>query len=387
MPTFHLGVVAGPGLVARIGDGVLVAGDDPSHSALLDALLDALTELCGDRSDPAPGDALAVRLARVRQDHPADPLPHFAALAPGRAGAVVVLGPGVRVGWGRGERMERPPDAVDHREQLVPWEAGQVTIALATAADATERPAPRTDLVAGIVPGAGAMVVWSEPASEAPAPEVLAPPEALPEPELRPAPFEVIDLGVPSDVEPRAPLPMPSREEPAPVSVAVSISAPGVDAPLVDGIRCVRNHFNHPGARYCAICGIDFHQRTIEVVKGPRPPLGILIFDDGAAYTLDTGYIVGREPELDPDVVARRARPLVLPDPQRYIGRVHADLRLEGWEVILTDRGSANGTFVFAPGSTGWARVTPRQPVFVPPGTQVAIGPRSFVYESHHVPS
>ena len=38
--------------------------------------------------------------------------------------------------------------------------------------------------------------------------------------------------------------------------------------------------------------------------RRPRPPLGVLVFDDGTRVTLDGDYVLGREPVLDFDVMA-----------------------------------------------------------------------------------
>jgi FHA domain len=414
-PSFRLRVAPGDGLVARYGDCVLVVGDDPDDVA--QSLFAALVDLIEER---LPGDVLPARMRGVASDRAPKQVPAFVAVAPGRAGLAVILSPGTQVTWSDGEAAHtitgaQPPAWVDC---VVPWEVGQVAIGLGTGKLA--EPDPRVDLGQGIVPGVVAVVEWAKaptaapPEPAAPAPPPAAPPEApapAPAPaaapaaappgpgagaspveppqadaELRPTPFEIIDLGDGGSVEARSPLSVASHAEEAsapPVSVAPS--DPGVQPPLVDGKHCVRNHFNHPLARYCVICGIDFHQQTVQVVKGQRPPLGILIFDDGAAFTLDADYIIGREPELDPDVVGRRARPLIVADPQRHLGRVHADIQLQGWDVVITDRGSANGTFVFVPGSTGWAQLPARQPTLLAPGVHVALGSRTFVFESHHV--
>ena len=83
---------------------------------------------------------------------------------------------------------------------------------------------------------------------------------------------------------------------------------------------------------------------------------------DGAAFTIDGNYILGREPEFDPAVVSGDARPLTLSDPENGVSRVHAELRLEGWRVLLADRGSSTARFSRAPVPTtggSWNAVSP----------------------------
>ena len=106
------------------------------------------------------------------------------------------------------------------------------------------------------------------------------------------------------------------------------------------GVYCKNGHFDDPAARYCAICGISMAQQTLIPRRGPRPPLGVLVLDDGSIYTLDTDYIIGRDPSRDPDVIAGTARPLRIDDPEGLLSRVHARIHLEGWSVELVDLGS-----------------------------------------------
>jgi len=115
---------------------------------------------------------------------------------------------------------------------------------------------------------------------------------------------------------------------------------------------------------------------------GPRPPLGLLLFDDGASYVLDTDYVIGRAPAGDPLVVAGRARPLVLDDVERTVSRVHAEVRLEGWQVLLSDRGSTNGTFWWDGAAGRWVRLVPSEARRLQPGDRAAIGRRVLSLET-----
>jgi pSer/pThr/pTyr-binding forkhead associated (FHA) protein len=78
---------------------------------------------------------------------------------------------------------------------------------------------------------------------------------------------------------------------------------------------------------------------------GPRPPLGLLLLDDGRTLRLDADYVVGREPDVDRDVAAARARPLHISGPVSGVSRRHVRIRLAGWRVEAVDLHSANGTF------------------------------------------
>ena len=121
---------------------------------------------------------------------------------------------------------------------------------------------------------------------------------------------------------------------------------------------------------------------THNIVRRPRPPLGVLVFDDGSTFTLDGRYILGREPEVDELVRQQQARPLTLEDPRMSVSRVHAEIRLTGWDVQLIDRGSTNGTHVLNAAGDGWEPVPAEQPRTLPPGARAAVGQRTFVYET-----
>ncbi|MEX2620776.1 MAG: FHA domain-containing protein, partial [Egibacteraceae bacterium] len=210
-----------------------------------------------------------------------------------------------------------------------------------------------------------------------PPPQEPAPQQPEPE-QPEPLAFDSILLTEAVELEPRAPLPivgepMPDgHEEPEP------------EGPIVDGILCERDHFNHPLALYCSSCGVSTVHRTRVPVKGPRPTLGVLIGDDGSAYALDHDYLVGREPEMDPGVESSELRPLRLQDAERSVSRVHAEVRLQDWEVIVVDRGSANGTFVAARGETEWRRLAKDDGEVVAPGTRIAFGKRIMTFDTHH---
>ena len=62
-------------------------------------------------------------------------------------------------------------------------------------------------------------------------------------------------------------------------------------------------------------------------------------------------------------MLAGRALPLPLRDSARSTSRVHAQLTVRGWKVLLSDDGSANGTFVSRHGAAGpWLPVTAAGP-------------------------
>lgn len=157
------------------------------------------------------------------------------------------------------------------------------------------------------------------------------------------------------------------------------------DAPraIVTGVYCKNGHFDDPDARFCAVCGISMNQQTLVPRPGPRPPLGVLAFDDGSVFQLDSDYVVGRDPALSPAVAAGQARPLCVVDDAGIVSRAHAAVRLDGWRVVVTDLDSANGTRIRHREDEADHPLVPRVPADLLPGSHVDLGGCGFRYESH----
>lgn len=189
--------------------------------------------------------------------------------------------------------------------------------------------------------------------------------------------FESVSLLQPADVPQRDPLPVLGE------TAAEAEMAPS-DAPLVKGVLCANGHFNHPQARYCSVDGVSMVHRTLAPVQRPRPTLGVMVSDDGSAYPLDHDYLVGREPDGDERVISGEFTPLFLEDAERSVSRVHAEIRLEGWDVTIVDRDSANGTYLAARGETEWRRLPSGRQEIIAPGTRIAFGKRTMTFDSHH---
>jgi hypothetical protein len=154
--------------------------------------------------------------------------------------------------------------------------------------------------------------------------------------------------------------------------------------PVVLGVYCKNGHFDDPEARYCAVCGIGMAQLTKVPRTGPRPPLGVLVLDDGSVFQLNADYVLGREPSLDASVADGSARPLRLAGASGLVSRIHARVELDGWQVYVSDLSSANGTFIRLPGEKDGKRLVPgdRTPLVV--GAHVRLGRDcGFRYDSH----
>lgn len=433
--------MSGAGVVARFGGVFLVVAEETAGGT--EPVLGQLVEICRTvSSGQADGRILVRRLAGLVAATDTDP-PAFCAVAP-HGDDVIVFVHGdaeVVVRIRGGEQRISGRESVAWVDRLVAWPVDELVATVPGAQPAAAQ--DLLDLRDGIVPGAGFRVGGTAATQATPgsAPrEAPAPLEPLPL--LDPAPTGPSASSAPAPSPPppsppaaEAPEPAPEIVEPAPETVEMA-KAPGIaeppefesvllvgsstkpltdavadhretgplplaadlptqslvtididpatDAVMVGGTFCSRRHFNDPDALYCGVCGIGMVQQTRHVVQGARPPLGVLVLDDGLTYVLDEDYVIGREPGYDDDVREGRALALAVEDPDGGISRAHAAVRLRGWEVIVCDKGSVNGTYVAPPGESVWTPLTPFQPVTIQPGTRVQVGRRTFVYDSHH---
>lgn len=248
-----------------------------------------------------------------------------------------------------------PPAQVPHREP-------------APAAPAPPEPGPAAgDLPAGDPAEPAAGDGLAEPAPEPAADEhgILEPGEGGPPQEAATA------------IGPAA------RPEPEQAAGSDAAAGPGESpaAPIVLGLYCKNGHFGDPEARSCAVCGEPRGKRPPAPQPGPRPPLGVLVRDDGAKARVDRDYVIGREPEREPSVAAGKALPLPIVDAGSTVSRIHARLHLDGWQVLLTDLGSANGTRIRPPGAKSEQPLDPQVPVPLRHGTRVFVGTTGLRYE------
>jgi FHA domain len=286
-----------------------------------------------------------------------------------------------------------PPETARHNRgrwvvHQLPGDLGQVTVESLPADAALD---VSLSLDAGVVPADG--FVWRSAAPDTagctartgcvePAPA---------EPESRTiiegastsaADAGVVPLGHTDELPPPSPLPVgPNGSEHAATPDGEPARVP-TGAVRTRGLHCSRGHFNDPRARFCALCGIAMHQTSFVMTEGDRPPLGVLVFNDGTYHTLVRTLVVGRMPDDDTEVRAGRSHACVLVDPGNTISRVHAEVRTAGWDVHLVDRESSNGTFVWANDRNQWNRLVAHQPTLLTPGTTVAFGSVTATFES-----
>ncbi|MBN6054234.1 FHA domain-containing protein, partial [Nonomuraea sp. RK-328] len=117
-----------------------------------------------------------------------------------------------------------------------------------------------------------------------------------------------------------------------------------------------------------------------------RPPLGALLVDDGQVLPLDRPYLIGRRPETAPEVADGTAEPVPVDDREQSVSRRHLLVDLDGWDVVVVDLGSTNGTALLTPESPGFAELPPESPVVLPPGAVIRVGlSRTLRFEPHRL--
>jgi FHA domain len=343
--------LAGRGLVARRG-GLVVLSDglDPGPDPLL-AALDAVADSGGD------GAALVragTRAARERGGRPAWACAGVmfgggvAVLVHGEAAALVSVDGGPETEVTAGGSMSPVARTLT---------GAVVTVRLVIGAAAA--PDPRLRLDAGTVSGGGVMLTVTQEKGHTPIPNG---PYVTAVPTTRPAAGQAVESAVP----PR-----------------IRLEQLGVVEPVVvDGALCDRMHFNPPDALFCRECRVSVCE-TRNIRRQPRPPLGVLLVDDGRGYLLDRDYVIGREPLLDGDVAAGRAAPLPITDAEGSVSRLHLRVSLVGWRVEVRDLGSANGSVLYRAG--GSRRLAPVDVVVLEPGARVGVGRRGVQFLPYDV--
>ena len=160
-----------------------------------------------------------------------------------------------------------------------------------------------------------------------------------------------IDLTQPSAAPTETPLAAAAVTAPAPApEPSVELATPPAASAgpvMVLGVVCPHGHHNHPEARFCSVCGTAMTDQLASVlISGPRPPLGVLVVDDGATLAIDHDVLIGRVAQAENEVRDGTATPLTLTDVNNSVSRRHARIVLDEWRVLASDLGSSNGTWL-----------------------------------------
>ena len=408
------GILAGRGVVARYPGVVCVADATDTEPVR------ALVALCAAVAGFEPGRPLARRLAAWLSGPDAPPSSlRFGTLADAGDRWAVFLQGAVRLHDADTGTTILGADAAAWTDRLV-TPGGPLTLLLDPVeeepAASTEDPfADLHDLRAGAVPGRGVVLATTSaarhaavpPLPAAPAPSPVTTPDASPgaaapatPPAVEPGEPAVVNAGPGRAVPDESPDEPMVSDEPGPPPIAEaplaeeadlrpphrarridieSAPTPGDSPPDVDAETAAPTEPSIPRPPDDSPA---VEERTGELVSDPRSPLGLLIFDDGVTYTVDAEYLVGRMPDIDERVRNGSLRSIVIEDRSGAVSRVHAEVRVDGRNVLLVDSRSRNGTHVAGPGAEEWTPVPTGGSHRLTPGTRVRLGSRTFVFES-----
>jgi hypothetical protein len=118
------------------------------------------------------------------------------------------------------------------------------------------------------------------------------------------------------------------------------------------------------------------------VVNGSPSPLLKLTWDNGEVNELAGAALVGRDVALDEAVLSGELAALVPGGQNDSMSRVHAEVRPSMGDIVVVDRGSTNGTFVWDDAAKAWQRLSPGEPHVVHPGAVLAFGERTATLEA-----
>lgn len=144
---------------------------------------------------------------------------------------------------------------------------------------------------------------------------------------------------------------------------------PAMGGPSVQAVVCSAGHASPPHVTRCRVCG-QAVSPTPSIVA--RPLLGSLRFSDGSTVPLDRPALVGRNPKLE-GAMQGELPAVVRLDVGTGLSRSHALFRIEGWQVLVEDLNSANGTIVQLP-SRPPQRLHPGEPMMLENGATIDFG-------------
>lgn len=119
-------------------------------------------------------------------------------------------------------------------------------------------------------------------------------------------------------------------------------SAPA--GPTVLAVRCPQGHVSNPVLPECRACGSTIPDQKPEEI--PRPQLGKITMPNGDSIPLDKTVVLGRAPHA----LEGGDQHLVTVNTTGEISRQHALVTIDGWNVVLRDLNTTNGTFLTLPG-------------------------------------
>ena len=154
------------------------------------------------------------------------------------------------------------------------------------------------------------------------------------------------------------------------------------ERPQIVGAVCPRGHLNHPGASTCSRCGSSFPVGNPQTA-GPRPPVGILLADDGSIWSLDGGCLIGTDPASAPEAQNGRIQAIAMRAGANHtMAPVQAEIQVRGWSAYLVDRGAEGGASIQGPAAEGWSQLARNEQRELTNGAHLSCGGRVLTYLS-----
>jgi hypothetical protein len=144
-------------------------------------------------------------------------------------------------------------------------------------------------------------------------------------------------------------------------------------------VSCAAGHLNPPHGDACRVCGQVIHTQKPSMVSAIN--LGNFRFSTGITVPVTRSMVIGRSPKVSGAVDGQVPELVSVPSPSQDISRNHVEVHVEGWQVLVVDKGSTNGTVVILPNRDP-QRLRPDEPFPLSIGARVSLADEvDFVFE------
>jgi hypothetical protein len=159
---------------------------------------------------------------------------------------------------------------------------------------------------------------------------------------------------------------------------SIAAAATGISGEFL-AVSCAAGHLNPPHGDACRVCGQVIHTQKPNTVSSIN--LGTFRFSTGITVPVTRSMLIGRSPKVSGAVDGQVPELDSVPSPSQDISRNHVEVHVEGWQVLVVDKGSTNGTVVILPNRDP-QRLRPDEPFPLSIGARVSLADEvDFVFE------